>query len=134
MFGSLLDAGYTVWSVARKRGMPQGYTMADIAADYAGLIAGEFGGRVDLVVGFSFGGMVTFYLAADHWERCGDIAVIVAGFETSEHGKTISLEFARHLSEGRTGDGVAVMLDGVAPPWFPRALVRPIGALVARSP
>jgi hypothetical protein len=34
-----------------KPNLPQGFTLADIAADYAGLTVEEFGGQVDLVVG-----------------------------------------------------------------------------------
>ena len=33
MFRSLIEDGYTVWNVTRKRAMPQGYTVDDIAED-----------------------------------------------------------------------------------------------------
>lgn len=130
-FRPLMDAGYSVWSVARKRGMPSGHTMADIAADYAGLIADEFGGRVDLVVGTSYGGMVGFYLAADHPGRFGHIAIVVAGHTVGERGK-FDYEYARHLSEGRNGEAMATMLRGLAPSWLGSTLAGPLGALVGR--
>ena len=57
-FDPFLHAGYAVWVVTRRRGMPPEHTIADMADDYARLIAEEFGGRVDLVVAESFGGMV----------------------------------------------------------------------------
>jgi pimeloyl-ACP methyl ester carboxylesterase len=65
---ALTHAGFTVWVVARRRGMPTGHSMADIADDYGALIRDEFGGRVDLVHGVSYGGAVVQYLAARHPE------------------------------------------------------------------
>lgn len=131
-FRPCLEAGYSVWSVARKRGMPTGYSMADIAGDYADLITDEFGGRVDLVVGTSYGGMVGFYLAADHPDRFGHIALIVAAYAVGERGKALDYEFARHLSEGRSGEAVAVMLGDLGPRWLGATLAGPLGALAGR--
>jgi pimeloyl-ACP methyl ester carboxylesterase len=130
-FRPFVEAGYSVWSVARKRGMPTGHTMADIADDYAALITEEFGGRVDLYVGVSFGGMVGFYLAADHPDRFGHIAIGVAGHTVGERGKALDFEYARYLSEGRNGEAMATMLRDLAPPWL-GALAGPLGALVGR--
>jgi pimeloyl-ACP methyl ester carboxylesterase len=54
---SLLVAhGYTAWLTARKQHMPEGYGILDMAGDYAQLIADEFDGHVDTVVGVSYGG------------------------------------------------------------------------------
>ena len=43
--------------------MPPGHTAADIADDFAGYVDERMGGRADLVVGVSFGGMVALLLA-----------------------------------------------------------------------
>ena len=59
-------AGYTNWIVTRRRDMPADHGIADMADDYAQLVTEEFGGRVDLVVAESFGGMIAQYLAARH--------------------------------------------------------------------
>ncbi len=44
-----LGQDYTVFSVLRRPGLPQGYTLADMAADYAAMIREEFGGPVDVI-------------------------------------------------------------------------------------
>ncbi len=66
MYGPLLD-DYTVYVVGRKPGMPEGYTMKDIADDYAAMIRAEFGGPV-YVMGVSTGGSIVQHFAADHPE------------------------------------------------------------------
>jgi pimeloyl-ACP methyl ester carboxylesterase len=73
---------------------------------------------------------VGFYLAADHPVRTDHVAIVVAGYAVSEPGKAIDLGFARALSEGRTDDAMATMLEGLAPGWFGRWLARPIGAIL----
>jgi hypothetical protein len=52
-----LEDDYTVYSVLRKRGLPHGYTLQDMAADYAAMIREEFGGPLD-VIGISTGGSI----------------------------------------------------------------------------
>jgi pimeloyl-ACP methyl ester carboxylesterase len=58
---------YTVYQVARRPGLPAGHTTRDMADDYASWIEGRFERPVD-VIGFSTGGEVAQYLAADHGE------------------------------------------------------------------
>jgi pimeloyl-ACP methyl ester carboxylesterase len=50
-----LEDDYTVYLVLRKPGMPRGYTLKDMADDYAAMIREEFGGPLD-VIGVSTGG------------------------------------------------------------------------------
>ena len=51
--------------VLRRPGMPQGYSLRDMAADAATTIRQEFVGPVD-VIGVSTGGSIAQHLAADH--------------------------------------------------------------------
>jgi pimeloyl-ACP methyl ester carboxylesterase len=131
-FRAFVEDGYTVWGVARKQDMPVGHTMADIADDYAGLIADQFGGKVDLVVGVSYGGMVGFYLGARHPDRFGHLAICVAGYEVSERGKALDYEFARLQSEGRNSDAAALMLRDLGPAIRVPGVTRVPGALMGR--
>ncbi len=103
-----VDAGFAVWIVTRRRHMPAGHGVADMADDYARVIADEFGGRVDLVVGESYGGMVAQYLAALHPERVGHVAVVIAGCEVSEWGKDVDSRLATAVArQDTTGCGMA---------------------------
>ena len=128
----LVEDGYTVWAVARKQDMPKGHTMADMAEDYAGLIADEFGGKVDLVVGVSYGGVIDFYLAARHPDRFGHIAIVGAAYDANEQGKTLDYDFAKLLSEGRNGEAGALMLRFMAPSLRVPGVARVLGAVLVR--
>ena len=132
LFRPLVEDGYTAWYVARRRDMPKGHTIADMADDYAGLVANEFGGKVDLVVGVSYGGMIGFDLAARHPERFGHIAIAVAGYQVSEGGKTLDHDFARLLSEGRNGEAGALMVRSMAPGLQVPGAARVLGAVMGR--
>jgi pimeloyl-ACP methyl ester carboxylesterase len=110
-----VDADFTVWMVTRRRNMPDGHTVADMADDYARLIADEFGGRVELVVGESYGGMVAQYLAARHPERLERVAVVIAGWRVSDWGKDVDSRLATSLARrDTTGCGLA-FAEYVAP-------------------
>lgn len=96
----LVENGYTMWMVARRRGMPQGHTIEDMADDYADLIATEFGGTVDLVVGLSYGGAIGLYLAANHPDRFENIALVGIAHSVDEKGSRLDYDYATALSQG----------------------------------
>ena len=123
----LVKDGYTASVVTRKRNMPQGYSIGDMADDYGQLIADEFGGKVDAALGLSTGGMIGFYLAARHPARLGRIAIAVAGYVAHGEG---DLTYATLLSEGRTAEAIASMFNSVFTNW-PRGSGRVLGALMA---
>ena len=126
------ESGYTAWIVDRKRNMPKGYTIPDMAEDYAGLIADEFDGKVDLVLGEDYGGMIGYYLAARHPDRLAYLAHASVGYRVSEQGKTIDHDFARLLSEGRTAEAFALLLSVLAPNLRLPGVARALGAVIGR--
>jgi pimeloyl-ACP methyl ester carboxylesterase len=128
----LVEDGYTLWVVARKQKMPRGHAMADMAEDYAGLIADELGGKVDLVVGVSYGGVIGFHLAARHPDRFAHIVLVGAAYDANEEGKRLDYEFARLRSEGRDGEASALMLRHNAPGLRVPGVARALGEVMAR--
>ena len=131
--GPFLKSGYTIWNVTRKQNMPKGYTVADMAEDYAGMIADELDGKVDLVIGEeAYGGMIGFCLAARHPDRFGHLAIMLAGYQVSEQGKALELDFARLMSEGRTSEAGALLVGFMAPDLRMPVGARVLGALLVR--
>lgn len=131
-FDAFLDAGYAVWIVTRRRGMPPAHTIADMADDYARLIAEEFGGRVDVVVAESFGGMIGQYLAARHADSFGHIALVVTAAELSDWGKDVDARIAEALAGGDTNGAGTVFAEYLMPGRRLMWLRRLIGPLISR--
>ncbi len=69
---------YTVYFATRKTGMPESYTTQLMAKDYADVIREDFGGRVDVVLGLSFGGMIGQHFAAKYGDLADFIILAVA--------------------------------------------------------
>ncbi|MEM9375577.1 MAG: alpha/beta hydrolase [Pseudomonadota bacterium] len=116
----LLEDGFTIYLVTRKRNMPEGYSVADMAADYAELIRSEFGGKVDLIIGSSYGGMIAQFIAANHPECFSNIVIQVAACRVENAERDYA--FAKALHEGRTRAGFAIMMQSLFPKppmrWF----------------
>ena len=120
MFGSkfrpFVEAGYTVWFVTRKRNMPVGHSVEHMAADYAALITDQFGGRVDTVLGASYGGIIVLYLAANHPESAEHLVAAGAAGTVDDLGSRRRLPLGagagtRRQGRSRPGHG-RVLLPG----------------------
>ena len=96
-FRPFVEDGYTIWAVTRKRGMPEGHSVADMADDYAEFIEQELDGKVDIALGVSYGGFIGFYLAQRHPDRFGHIAITMAGHTVSERGRHADYSMAERL-------------------------------------
>lgn len=130
-FAPYLDAGFSVWFVTRRRHMPDGHTLADMADDYAEAIATELGGRVDLVVGESMGGMIAQHLAASHPDRFGHIALVITGCAVCEWGKQVDRRLAAAIARGNaTAVGMTFaeyLLPSDRTRWVRRLVGPPLG-------
>ncbi len=127
-----VKAGYAVWAVTRRRHMPPGHTIADMADDVAGVIAGEFGGRVDLLVAESFGGMIAQYLAALHPGSFGRIALVVTGAELSDWSKDADSRLAAALARGDMAGAGTMLAEELLPGERMRWVRRLAGPLIGR--
>jgi len=112
-----VEAGFTVHLVGLKRHLPSGANVRDFADDYAQLIVDEFGGRVDLVVADSQGGVIGFALAARHPHQFASFAAVAASHSLEPNARDVSLQAARLLSEGRRAEAAEAML-GLQNPWL----------------
>lgn len=126
------EAGFTVWQVCRRRNMPVGHTVADMADDYARFIRDELGGHVDVVIGESYGGMIAIHLAADHADLIGRVVLALAAATITDSGRDLDRRWARARAEGRFGDAGAVALEYVLPGEDRAGLRRRLGPLVGR--
>jgi pimeloyl-ACP methyl ester carboxylesterase len=114
-FRPYVAAGFTVWIVTRRRHMPAGHSVADMADDVAQTIADDLGGRVDLVVGESYGGMIAQYLAARHPDRVAHTAIVAAATEVSPWGKEVDWQMAHGAVDGEPRKAGEAMVEYLLP-------------------
>ncbi|NIB42438.1 alpha/beta hydrolase [Pseudomaricurvus alkylphenolicus] len=118
-YRELMAAGYKVICIARKRNMPQGYSIEQMAKDYAEVIATELGGQVDLVVGSSYGGMVGQFIAANHPECTKKMVLHVAACQINEPIKSVDVAFGKAMAEGKSFKAGALYAEGLFPNMLP---------------
>jgi pimeloyl-ACP methyl ester carboxylesterase len=99
-----------VWWIQRRAGLAAPVTMADLAADYAGVLARQFAGPVD-VLGLSTGGSVALQLAADHPDLVRRLVILCSGCRLGPRGRAAQRQVAALLREGRSRRAGAVMMS-----------------------
>ena len=125
-----LDAGYTVCLATRRRHMPPGHTIADMADDHARLVDRLFAGRVDVVVGESYGGLIAQQLAARHPHKVGHVVLVASGCEVSDRGKDVDARFVAALTAGRRTAAAVVFAEYLLPGANRRRVRRLLGPLL----
>lgn len=127
-----LEKDYTLYSVLRKPGLPQGYTLKDMAGDYAEMIRQEFGGPVD-VIGVSTGGSIVQHFAADHPDLVRRLVIHSSAHTLGERGKQVQLEVARLAQQGQYAQASAAILAFMFPQsGIGKTLSRPLIWLLSR--
>ena len=102
---NFLGDDYTVYVVLRKPGLPRGYTLRDMADDYATMIREEFdgppgsSGPVD-VLGISTGGSIVQHFAADHPDLVRRLVIHSAAHTLNDEAKQLQLQVG-HLAQQR---------------------------------
>lgn len=127
MLYKFLESDYTLYGVLRRRGMPPGYTLKDMANDYAVMIQEEFGRPVD-VLGISTGGSIALHFAADHPDLVRRLVIHSSAHTLNDTAKQLQLEIARLAQQGQWMKAWAVLIGAVFPQtgagkWLSRPLV-----------
>lgn len=128
-----LANSYKIYIVNRKPGLPPGYSMSDMADDYAVMIKNELGGVAD-IIGVSTGGAIAQHFAIDHPDLVRRLVLAMTGFRLTEEGKELSMKVADLARKGKRRAasslmGTAIMRKGIAKhvfKWF-MWLLGPIG-------
>lgn len=132
MFKPYVAAGYTIFIVTRRRHMPFGYTVADMADDYFHLITENLGGKADLVVGESYGGMIAQYLAALHPQCLEHLALVATGSRLSSWSDEIDARLIAALEHGDMRGAAGIFSESLLPGRSMRALRRLLAPVLAR--
>jgi pimeloyl-ACP methyl ester carboxylesterase len=116
----ILTSLYRIHVVTRKSDLSEGYTTRDMSNDYAEMIEESFNGKVDLVIGLAYGGLIAQHFAADHSDLFDHIVIAMTAHKLSPEGIELHEEFADLLSRGKYGDAYKALSNGVYGPGTKR--------------
>ncbi|MHB1593740.1 MAG: alpha/beta fold hydrolase [Streptosporangiaceae bacterium] len=105
----------TVIYANRSPGMPQGMTIAEIAAEHAAAIKALDSGPVD-VIGVSTGGSIAQQLAADHPEAVRRLVLISTGCRLSAKTRRMQARIAQYVRAGNPQRALASLAVGIVLP------------------
>jgi pimeloyl-ACP methyl ester carboxylesterase len=125
----VLEHDYTIYMVTRRPGLPDGYTLKDMADDYAIMITEEFGGPIH-VIGLSTGGSIAQHFAADHPELLGRLVIHSSAHTLSDEAKRIQMRAARFAQQRNWRAANAEILRFVVPPNRAAPLLIWLGSLM----
>ena len=103
-----LNPFFTIYQVRRRPGLPEGYTIKDMADDYAVMIRDELEGPVD-IMGLSTGGTIAQQFAADHGELVKKLVLAMTGCKLNENGKRLQLGVAELVKNGKLRSAAVLM-------------------------
>lgn len=115
---------YTITIVSRKRGLTEGYTTEMMSDDYAEMIKSDYNGHVDIIIGYSYGGMIAQHFGADHPDLVDKIIFLGATHKTTKEGEELDTKFAELLSEGKKARAFATIAGAITPPGFERFMMK----------
>ncbi len=103
-----LNNDFTIYQVRRRPGLPSGYSIKDMADDYAVMIRDELQTPVD-VMGISTGGTIAQQFAADHAELVHYLVLAMTGCKLNENGKRLQLEVAKLVRADKLRSAAVLM-------------------------
>jgi pimeloyl-ACP methyl ester carboxylesterase len=101
--------------VNRRRGLPRGMSMAELAEEHAAAIRSLGGGPVD-VAGISTGGSIAQQLAADHPDVVDRLVLLSTACRLGPQGRALQRRVAARIRRGAHRQALAVMMAGLVPP------------------
>ena len=101
--------------VNRRRDLPRGMTMAEMAAEHADAIRSLGVGPVD-VGGISTGGSIVQQLAADHPDVVDRLLLVSTACRLGPDGKRLQRRIAARVRAGAVRQAMAVAVTGLVPP------------------
>jgi pimeloyl-ACP methyl ester carboxylesterase len=101
--------------VNRRKGLPPGMSIAEVARAHADAIRSLGRGPVD-VVGISTGGSIAQQLAADHPDVVDRLVLLCTACRLGPDGRALQRRVAARIRRGARRQALAVLMAGLVPP------------------
>ncbi|MHA1720187.1 MAG: alpha/beta fold hydrolase [Promethearchaeota archaeon] len=100
---------YTITFLSRKIGLTDDYTTERMAQDYAEMIKTDYNNHVDVIIGYSYGGIIAQHFAAMFPELFDHLIIMGATNKVTSEGMKLDREFAELLSRGKKAKAFSLM-------------------------
>jgi pimeloyl-ACP methyl ester carboxylesterase len=127
-----LKQEYTTYIVTRKPGLPDGYSMQNMADDYAVMIREEFAPPVD-VIGTSTGGSIAQHFAADHPDLVRRLVLHASAYTLGDAAKEVQMRVGHLARQRKWREANAVLLGFMMSPSRFSKITAALGALLMSS-
>jgi len=120
-FLKVLENNYRIYLINRKPGLPKGYSLAEMAHDYACMIRDELDGRAD-IMGISTGGAIAQEFATIHPSLVRRLVLAMTGCYLRPEAKKLQMEVARLSSLGRRRQAASLLGSAIYPTGINKSL------------
>ncbi|MBN1368985.1 MAG: alpha/beta hydrolase [Dehalococcoidaceae bacterium] len=120
-FLKVLEDEYRIYLVNRKPGLPKGYTLAEMAHDYACMVRDELGGRAD-IMGISTGGAIALEFATIHPALVRRLVLVMTGCYIKPEAKKLQMEVAQLAGQGRRRKAASLLGSSIHPTGVKKSL------------
>jgi pimeloyl-ACP methyl ester carboxylesterase len=109
-----LEVDYTMYLTMRKPGLPGGYSLRNMADDYAVMIRRELGGPVD-VIGLSTGGLIAQHFAAEHPELLRRLVIHSSAHRLADEARDLHVRVSHLVRGNQWTAAYAAVFDFMSP-------------------
>ena len=106
---TFLEEQYTIYIVTRKQDLPKGYSMQNMANDYAEMIRDEFTRPVD-ILGVSTGGSIAMHFAAAYPELVGKLVLHSSAHTLNASAKKAQIQVGKLANQKKWRAAYATLM------------------------
>ena len=114
---------FNLYVIGRKPGLPQGYSLRDMADDYAVMIKEELGAPVD-IMGLSTGGTIAQHFAVNYPELVRRLVLALTGYRLTERGAELQRRMGELARQRKWRAAYAAMMTAIYPRGFKKYLFK----------
>lgn len=117
---------YTITMLSRKIGLTENYSTEKMAQDFATMIELDYNNKVEVIIGYSYGGMIAQHFAAMFPLLFNHLIIMGATNEITPQGMELDRKFAEKLSQGKKAKAFSLMGEIFSKSKIKRFLIKSV--------